>query len=161
MDQNKNMHILWLFLGSLSIADLPTVHQSDTFLSQQLESISDSNISKFEESRSKSITCSTRIAISTAMVWIATNYDYFHHHSRVYVIRIGCESNTVTHSRLQSICGSLFPRGNRSVIPRDAPLNIFVKIIHFIAQQKLDFAFKVCLGYISFFEFDIIIGNHF
>jgi hypothetical protein len=28
------------------------------------------------------------------------------------------------------------------VIPRDAPIFIFVKIIHFIAQQKLDFAFK-------------------
>uniref|UniRef100_A0A914W2H8 Protein furry n=1 Tax=Plectus sambesii TaxID=2011161 RepID=A0A914W2H8_9BILA len=60
----------------------------------------------------------------------------------VYVIRIGCEGNTATHSRLQSICSSLFPRGNRYVVPRDAPLNIFVKIIHFIAQQKLDFAFK-------------------
>ncbi|KAI1729371.1 protein furry homolog-like [Ditylenchus destructor] len=60
----------------------------------------------------------------------------------VYIIRNSCEGNTATRSRLESICGSLFPRGNRNVIPRDAPLNIFVKIIHFIAQQKLDFAFK-------------------
>lgn len=37
--------------------------------------------------------------------------------------------------------------GNRNVIPRDAPLNIFVKIIHFIAQQKLDFAFKEVIFY--------------
>uniref|UniRef100_A0A0N5A9H4 Protein furry n=1 Tax=Syphacia muris TaxID=451379 RepID=A0A0N5A9H4_9BILA len=60
----------------------------------------------------------------------------------VYVIRNNCEGNTATRNRLESICGSLFPKGNRAIIPRDAPLNIFVKIIHFIAQQKLDFAFK-------------------
>ncbi|VDK52854.1 unnamed protein product [Anisakis simplex] len=60
----------------------------------------------------------------------------------VYVIRNNCEGNTATRNRLESICNSLFPKGNRAIIPRDAPLNIFVKIIHFIAQQKLDFAFK-------------------
>ncbi|EJD74055.1 SAX-2 protein [Loa loa] len=60
----------------------------------------------------------------------------------VYVIRNNCEGNTTTRNRLESICNSLFPKGNRGVVPRDAPLNIFVKIIHFIAQQKLDFAFK-------------------
>ncbi|VDM37733.1 unnamed protein product [Toxocara canis] len=60
----------------------------------------------------------------------------------VYVIRNNCEGNTATRNRLESICSSLFPKGNRAIIPRDAPLNIFVKIIHFIAQQKLDFAFK-------------------
>uniref|UniRef100_A0A915AQL7 Cell morphogenesis protein N-terminal domain-containing protein n=1 Tax=Parascaris univalens TaxID=6257 RepID=A0A915AQL7_PARUN len=60
----------------------------------------------------------------------------------VYVIRNNCEGNTTTRNRLESICNSLFPKGNRAIIPRDAPLNIFVKIIHFIAQQKLDFAFK-------------------
>uniref|UniRef100_A0A915PVF0 Uncharacterized protein n=1 Tax=Setaria digitata TaxID=48799 RepID=A0A915PVF0_9BILA len=60
----------------------------------------------------------------------------------VYVIRNNCEGNTATRNRLESICNSLFPKGNRAVVPRDAPLNIFVKIIHFIAQQKLDFAFR-------------------
>uniref|UniRef100_A0A183BXC8 RING-type domain-containing protein n=1 Tax=Globodera pallida TaxID=36090 RepID=A0A183BXC8_GLOPA len=60
----------------------------------------------------------------------------------VYIIRISCEGNTATRSRLESICGSLFPRGSRNLVPRDAPLNIFVKIIHFIAQFKVDFAFK-------------------
>ncbi|CAD6188446.1 unnamed protein product [Caenorhabditis auriculariae] len=60
----------------------------------------------------------------------------------VYMIRNNSDGNTATRSRLESICGSLFPKGNRSIVPRDAPLNIFVKIIHFIAQQKLDFAFK-------------------
>ncbi|KAL3116111.1 hypothetical protein niasHT_007411 [Heterodera trifolii] len=60
----------------------------------------------------------------------------------VYIIRISCEGNTATRSRLESICGSLFPRGSRNLVPRDAPLNFFVKIIHFIAQFKVDFAFK-------------------
>ncbi|GMT19926.1 hypothetical protein PFISCL1PPCAC_11223, partial [Pristionchus fissidentatus] len=60
----------------------------------------------------------------------------------VYMIRVGGDGNTSTRSRLESICNSLFPKGNRAVTPRDAPINIFVKIIHFIAQQKLDFAFR-------------------
>ena len=60
----------------------------------------------------------------------------------VYMIRIKCESNSATHSRLQSIVNSLFPRGSKSVVPRDMPLNIFVKIIQFIAQERLDFAMR-------------------
>ncbi|CAB3401270.1 unnamed protein product [Caenorhabditis bovis] len=60
----------------------------------------------------------------------------------VYMIRNNCDGNAATRSRLESICGSLFPKGNRYIVPRDAPLNIFVKIIHFISNQKLDFAFK-------------------
>uniref|UniRef100_A0A8C7L5H4 FRY microtubule binding protein n=1 Tax=Oncorhynchus kisutch TaxID=8019 RepID=A0A8C7L5H4_ONCKI len=52
----------------------------------------------------------------------------------VYMIRIKCESNTGTQSRLTSITTTLFPKGSRSVVPRDMPLNIFVKIIQFIAQ---------------------------
>ncbi|XP_069049817.1 protein furry homolog-like isoform X4 [Lepisosteus oculatus] len=70
----------------------------------------------------------------------------------VYVIRIKCESNNVTQSRLLSIVSALFPKGSRSVVPRDTPLNIFVKIIQFIAQERLDFAMKeiiydlLCVG---------------
>ncbi|CAJ0578683.1 unnamed protein product, partial [Mesorhabditis spiculigera] len=60
----------------------------------------------------------------------------------VYIIRYNCDGNSATRTRLESICASLFPKGNRNITPREAPLNIFVKIIHFIAQQKLDFAFK-------------------
>lgn len=40
-------------------------------------------------------------------------------------------------SRLTSITTTLFPKGSRSVVPRDMPLNIFVKIIQFIAQVLL------------------------
>nr|XP_029488835.1 protein furry homolog-like isoform X13 [Oncorhynchus nerka] len=70
----------------------------------------------------------------------------------VYIIRIKCESNTVTQSRLLSIVSALFPKGSRSVVPRETPLNIFVKIIQFIAQERLDFAMKeiiydlLCVG---------------
>ncbi|KAJ8275550.1 hypothetical protein COCON_G00073020 [Conger conger] len=60
----------------------------------------------------------------------------------VYMIRIKCESNTGTQSRLSTIITTLFPKGSRSVVPRDMPLNIFVKIIQFIAQERLDFAMK-------------------
>lgn len=60
----------------------------------------------------------------------------------VYMVRIKCESNTATTSRLQSIVSSLFPKGSKVVTPRDTPLNIFVKIIQFIATERLDFAMK-------------------
>ncbi|XP_042872601.1 protein furry-like isoform X6 [Penaeus japonicus] len=60
----------------------------------------------------------------------------------VYMIRIKCESNSATHSRLASIVNSLFPKGSKGVVPRDTPLNIFVKIIQFIAQERLDFAMR-------------------
>nr|XP_057935004.1 protein furry homolog isoform X2 [Doryrhamphus excisus] len=70
----------------------------------------------------------------------------------VYMIRIKCESNTTTQGRLNTIITTLFPKGSRSVVPRDMPLNIFVKIIQFIAQERLDFAMKeiifdlLCVG---------------
>nr|KAF6427567.1 FRY microtubule binding protein [Rousettus aegyptiacus] len=70
----------------------------------------------------------------------------------VYMIRIKCESNTATQSRLLTIIATLFPKGSRGVVPRDMPLNIFVKIIQFIAQERLDFAMKeiifdfLCVG---------------
>lgn len=43
-------------------------------------------------------------------------------------------SSLLRPSRLLSIVSALFPKGSRSVVPRDTPLNIFVKIIQFIAQ---------------------------
>ncbi|XP_060903002.1 protein furry homolog isoform X4 [Labrus mixtus] len=70
----------------------------------------------------------------------------------VYMIRIKCESNTATQGRLNTIVTTLFPKGSRSVVPRDMPLNIFVKIIQFIAQERLDFAMReiifdlLCVG---------------
>ncbi|KAM3874720.1 protein furry homolog [Diretmus argenteus] len=70
----------------------------------------------------------------------------------VYMVRIKCESNTATQGRLNTIVSTLFPKGSRSVVPRDMPLNIFVKIIQFIAQERLDFAMKeiifdlLCVG---------------
>ena len=37
-------------------------------------------------------------------------------------------------SRLRLIVESLFPRGQRGVQPKDMPLNIFVKLLQFIAS---------------------------
>ncbi|XP_063413170.1 protein furry-like isoform X1 [Mytilus trossulus] len=68
--------------------------------------------------------------------------DSLHRLLWIYMVRIKCESNTATHSRLQSIVSSLFPRGSKMVTPRDVPLNFFVKIIQFIAKERLDFAMK-------------------
>ena len=67
---------------------------------------------------------------------------------RVYMIRIKCEGNTQTISRLHSIVNSLFPKGQKNtIIPKEAPLNIFVKIIQYIAQVVVKFqpAFACCV----------------
>lgn len=60
----------------------------------------------------------------------------------IYMIRIKGESNNVTQARLNSIVDSLFPRGSRQVVPRDTSLVVFVDIIQFIAQERLDFAMR-------------------
>uniref|UniRef100_A0A8C2I274 Furry homolog b (Drosophila) n=1 Tax=Cyprinus carpio TaxID=7962 RepID=A0A8C2I274_CYPCA len=62
----------------------------------------------------------------------------------VYMIRIKCESNTSQLNKYISNKINIMDilNGSRSVVPRDMPLNIFVKIIQFIAQERLDFAMK-------------------
>uniref|UniRef100_A0A6G1S3B7 Protein furry n=1 Tax=Aceria tosichella TaxID=561515 RepID=A0A6G1S3B7_9ACAR len=60
----------------------------------------------------------------------------------IYMIRIKGESNNVTQAKLNSIVDSLFPRGSRQIVPRDTSLVIFVDIIQFIAQERLDFAMR-------------------
>lgn len=60
----------------------------------------------------------------------------------IYMIRVKCESNNITQARLNSVVDAIFPRGSRQVNPRDAPLSIFVDLIHFIAQERLDFAMR-------------------
>ena len=82
----------------------------------------------------------------------------FNHYTfRVYMIRVKCESNAATTSRLHCIVGSLFPKGYKTVVPRDTPLNIFVKIIQFIAQVcKLEFyliKFRRLSKFIEYFYF--------
>lgn len=52
------------------------------------------------------------------------------------MIRVKCESNSSTNSRLQSIVNSLFPKGQKVICPKDAPLSIFIKIIQFIGQVR-------------------------
>lgn len=55
-------------------------------------------------------------------------------------------------SRLTSIISTLFPKGSRSVVPRDMPLNIFVKIIQFIAQVWLDILHMHACAFSSFWS---------
>ena len=55
-------------------------------------------------------------------------------HGRVYMVRIRGESNMMTMQRLRLILDTVFPRGQRGVQPKDMPLNIFVKLIQFIAR---------------------------
>lgn len=74
-----------------------------------------------------------------ALVWLCNYFNILYSEALyrllwVYMVRIKCESNSATQSRLQSIVNSLFPKGSKAVVPRDTPLNIFVKIIQFIAQ---------------------------
>jgi hypothetical protein len=60
----------------------------------------------------------------------------------VYMIRIKGEKINDTNHRLQGIINSLFPKGTKLVVPKEMPVNIFVRIIHFIAYEKLDFAMR-------------------
>lgn len=60
----------------------------------------------------------------------------------IYMMRVKCESNNVTQNRLHSIVDALFPRGSRQIVPRDSPMQAFVDIIQFIAQERLDFAMR-------------------
>lgn len=50
------------------------------------------------------------------------------------MIRIKGESNKTTMIRLRTVLDTLFPRGQRGVHPKEMPLNIFVKLIQFIAK---------------------------
>ncbi|VDM18614.1 unnamed protein product [Hydatigera taeniaeformis] len=65
---------------------------------------------------------------------------YSGHVCRVYVVRIKCEKHADTQNKLLSIVNGLFPKGSKSVLPKNVSSTVFVKIIHFIAQEKLDFA---------------------
>ena len=50
------------------------------------------------------------------------------------MVRIHGESNMTTMQRLRLVLDTLFPRGQRGVQPKEMPLNIFVKLIQFIAR---------------------------
>lgn len=55
---------------------------------------------------------------------------------RVYVVRIKCEKHADTQNKLLSIVNGLFPKGSKSVLPKNVSSTVFVKIIHFIAQVR-------------------------
>ncbi|CAI8040481.1 Protein furry homolog [Geodia barretti] len=60
----------------------------------------------------------------------------------VYMVRIKGESNKTTMLRLRTVLDTLFPRGQRGVNPKEMPLNIFVKLIQFIARERLEYAMQ-------------------
>lgn len=53
------------------------------------------------------------------------------------MVRFKGENVKTTNQHLTCIVNSLFPKGFKGVTPKDTPLNIFVKIIHFISQVNL------------------------
>ena len=60
----------------------------------------------------------------------------------VYTIRIRCEKSSDTNQRLLFIAQNLFPKGSKVCQPKEMPASVFVKIIGYIAYEKLDFAMK-------------------
>ncbi|RTG86358.1 uncharacterized protein DC041_0011888 [Schistosoma bovis] len=55
--------------------------------------------------------------------------------SQVYIVRIKGEKHTETQTKLHTIINSLFPKNQKIILPKDAPINIFVRIIQFIAHR--------------------------
>jgi hypothetical protein len=60
----------------------------------------------------------------------------------VYTVRIRCEKSSETNQRLLFIAQNLFPKGSKVCQPKEMPPSVFVKIIGYIAYEKLDFAIK-------------------
>ncbi|PWA22752.1 hypothetical protein CCH79_00002330 [Gambusia affinis] len=131
--------------GSLSFGDVPAVCQSEAVLSQPMAYFPKQLPLKPQENVSKKrceFICTMKDVFNRDPKMARVALESLYRLLWVYMIRIKCESNTATQSRLTSITSTLFPKGSRSVVPRDMPLNIFVKIIQFIAQERLDFAMK-------------------
>ena len=60
----------------------------------------------------------------------------------IYMIRIKGEKSSETNQRLLTITQVLFPKGTKLVNPKEMPANIYVKLITYIAYERLDFAMK-------------------
>jgi hypothetical protein len=53
------------------------------------------------------------------------------------MVRFKGENVKTTTQHLTCIVNSLFPKSFKALTPKDIPLNIFVKIIHFISQVNI------------------------
>jgi len=53
------------------------------------------------------------------------------------MVRFKGENVKTTNQHLTCIVNSLFPKSFKALTPKDIPLNIFVKIIHFISQVTI------------------------
>jgi hypothetical protein len=60
----------------------------------------------------------------------------------IYMVRVRGEKSSETNQRLQTIVQILFPKGTKMVNPKEMPANIFVKLISYVAFERLDFAMK-------------------
>ena len=60
----------------------------------------------------------------------------------VYMVRVRGEKSSDMNQRLATIVQTLFPRNAKIVQPKEMPSTIFVKIISYIAYERLDFAMK-------------------
>lgn len=54
----------------------------------------------------------------------------------VYMVRFHGEDNVTTETRVRQIFEGLFPSNHKSLVPREAPLLIFVRIVSFVAQVR-------------------------
>ncbi len=55
----------------------------------------------------------------------------------MFVTTIISYSLPLSHSKLKTIQELLFSKGQRGIQPKDMPLNIFVKLIHFISRVRV------------------------
>lgn len=58
------------------------------------------------------------------------------------MVRVRGEKSSDMNQRLATIVQTLFPRNAKIVQPKEMPSTIFVKIISYIAYERLDFAMK-------------------
>lgn len=61
------------------------------------------------------------------------------------MVRYKGENVKTTNQHLTCIVNSLFPKSFKALTPKDIPLNIFVKIIHFISQVNLVYFYDIFL----------------
>lgn len=65
----------------------------------------------------------------------------------VYMVRFNGEENIVTEQRIKQVFEGVFPTGSKFLVPRDAPLSLFVPMITFVAQvyAGTEAAYHICV----------------
>eukprot|EP00123_Amoebidium_parasiticum_P014915 comp22697_c0_seq1/m.35197 comp22697_c0_seq1/g.35197 ORF comp22697_c0_seq1/g.35197 comp22697_c0_seq1/m.35197 type:complete len:2304 (-) comp22697_c0_seq1:185-7096(-) len=60
----------------------------------------------------------------------------------VYFYRIKGESNATTTSRLKLITSKCFPKNASGLVPKDEPVDMFVEILLFMSESRLDYVMR-------------------